>query len=447
MSACSDEEDFSTSSSCLLTISNDTVSFDTVLTTIGSSTKRVVVYNNNDNGVRAKSVRLTSGGTSGFRINVDGISGPYAENIEILGNDSIFMFVDINAPTQNSNVPKEITDTILFSLESGVQQYIILSAYGQDVNILQGKVYKNGENAVMDSNTPYLILDSLKVEEGATLTINAGTTLYLHSKSYIIVEGKLIVNGNETQPVTFKGDRTDKMFPYLPYDRIDGQWGGLRFTESSTENQISYADIHGGDNAITCEESGVDKCKLTILNSVIHNFNGYGLTSTNNKLVLKDTQISNAKYDCIRLIGGDYDFDQCTIAQFSALHSERGYAFYCWNYYLSEDGDTVSCPLNVNIKNTILTGYGKDELAVCMPYTKADLVLSISRSLLNSDTTGMRRYISMNIDNCLFESEDNAAYKAKNFKTIDTHNYIYDFHLDSLSLAFGKNGERNLGAW
>ena len=39
---------------------------------------------------------------------------------------------------------------------------------------------------------------------------------------------------------------------------------------------------------------------------------------------------------------------------------------------------------------------------------------------------------------CISESKDSETYKQKNFKTFDTHAYIYDLRLDSASVARGK---------
>ena len=52
MFACEDLETFSTDSRLLLSFSADTVSFDTVITTVPSSTKRVWIFNNNKEGLR-----------------------------------------------------------------------------------------------------------------------------------------------------------------------------------------------------------------------------------------------------------------------------------------------------------------------------------------------------------------------------------------------------------
>ena len=90
--SCDDDDKFSTNSSDRLTFEEDTIRFDTLITTISSSTKRFKVFNNNDRGLRLTSVRLASGGNSGFRINVDGHSGDNLTDIEILRKDSIVVF-------------------------------------------------------------------------------------------------------------------------------------------------------------------------------------------------------------------------------------------------------------------------------------------------------------------------------------------------------------------
>ena len=52
MTACSDLESFGVDAGARLTFGSDTVCFDTLITTISSSTNRVIVFNTNDKGVR-----------------------------------------------------------------------------------------------------------------------------------------------------------------------------------------------------------------------------------------------------------------------------------------------------------------------------------------------------------------------------------------------------------
>lgn len=86
----------------------------------------------------------------------------------------------------------------------------------------------------MTSTKPIVFQDTLKVEAGATLTIPAGTTVYFSQKAALDVYGTLRCEGTADNPVTLRGDRLDKMFKYLPYDRVSGQWQEYAFTRTVT---------------------------------------------------------------------------------------------------------------------------------------------------------------------------------------------------------------------
>ena len=77
-----------------LRFSHDTVLFDTVFTTMGSSTKRVMVYNPNTNAINIDQVEMQNG--KFFHINLDGENNLEAlRNITIRGGDSLFLFVRV----------------------------------------------------------------------------------------------------------------------------------------------------------------------------------------------------------------------------------------------------------------------------------------------------------------------------------------------------------------
>ena len=95
LASCSDDESFTSDSNAILTFSHDTIAFDTLFTTIASSTERFNVYNSNNSGLRIAKVELESGGSSGFKMNVDGQYGTTLESVEIQKKDSIFIFVEV----------------------------------------------------------------------------------------------------------------------------------------------------------------------------------------------------------------------------------------------------------------------------------------------------------------------------------------------------------------
>ena len=146
-------------------------------------------------------------------MNVDGQNGVSLNDVQVLKEDSVFLFVKVNVPVSSSMKPTKISDTVILTLESGVQQKVVLEAFGQNMQALNGEVLK-GDNVLTADELPYVIYDSLVVSEGASLRIKEGTTLYFHNAASLIVHGTLDVEGTQDKPVTLRGDRLDKMFPY-----------------------------------------------------------------------------------------------------------------------------------------------------------------------------------------------------------------------------------------
>ena len=202
---------------------------------------------------------------------MDGQSGTSIKDVEVLQKDSIFVFVKVNAPNNSSMEPTKMTDAIIFTLESGVQQKVILEAYGQDVQILRGEVLKS-DRTFTENEVPYVIYDSLVVAEDATMRVTKGTTLYFHNGANLIVHGKLEIEGSLEQPVIIRGDRLDRMFTYLPYDRLDNQWGGIQLSASCKGCTINYANIHSGNFGIFCD--GIEG-NVSVTNSIINTQSSY----------------------------------------------------------------------------------------------------------------------------------------------------------------------------
>ena len=129
--SCSNDDSFSTDSSHLLSFTRDTVTLDTLFSNVPSSTYSFWVHNNTGDGIRINSVRLSKGNQTGYRVNVDGIylsasTGYQTSNIELRKGDSLRVFVEITTPTNNLDSAKLVTDKLLFTLESGVQQQVVL---------------------------------------------------------------------------------------------------------------------------------------------------------------------------------------------------------------------------------------------------------------------------------------------------------------------------------
>ena len=433
-SSCMNDDEFTTDAGALLTFETDTVKFDTVFTSIGSTTKRFKVFNPNEKGVRCQSVALESGGASGFRINVDGHSGAMLTDIEVFGNDSIFIFAEVTLTPKDSDIPIRVRDRIIFTLENGRQQYLVLEAYGQDIIVLKAEEITT--NRALAGPRPYIIYDSLVVKPGATLTLDAGTTLCFHDKAYLSVHGNVVCNGTQEKPVILRGDRIDRMFANLPYDLLDAQWGGVTIHPKSSNNLFRHTDIHSGCYGIICLPSTTSEKKLTLDSSIIHNVSGHGLKLHNCIVEALNSQITNAGGDCVHMIGGNANFVHCTIAQFQLWRSTSGTALYITN---KEDDKTY--PLDAaNFYNCLITGRSNDEIIIGKD--KKDEVawnFLFKNCLINIKMTGSESDdIKARFVDCFNESDlkgEDVVKGEKNFKERET--YQFNFNLSEESNARG----------
>ena len=435
---CREEQSFSSDPAFRLSFSTDTVSFDTLFTEVSSSTYSLLIYNRNKDGLRIASAHLSGGDDSPFRVNLDGLAGTSFSDLVVRGGDSLFVFVEVTVDPRGQDEPFEVCDSLLFSLESGVTQQIQLRAYGQDATVLRGFVVDSDMR--FTSHRPYLVYDSLRVEEGSVLYLDAGTRLYFHDGVEMQVYGSLEAVGTKESPIVFRGARTDHMFSYLPYDRLSAQWGGITLHPSSFDNIFIHCDIHSGTYGLRAENLDMTRQKLTMQDSQIHNVDEDALQLTLCAASFANSLFTNAGGHCVNLLGGQMTFMHCTMANFFPWKSERGEAVNISNYV--EEEQIVYPLLGVDFINSIITGSKDDELAGLV-IEKGDTAdysayaqFSFSHSLINSKGEA-RDPDTLRFSNIVWEHKDSAAYGRTNFRTIDHDEFIYDFHLDSLSVARG----------
>ena len=437
--ACTDDDSFSLSPSNVLTFSMDTVRMDTVFSTVPTSTRSFWVYNKSGDGIRCTSVRLANGNQTGFRVNVDGeylspTAGYQVQNVEIRNKDSIRVFVELTSPTNGKDGPQLIEDNLVFTLESGVEQRINLNAYTWDAQLMKNVVISS-DSTIGGGTKPIVIYGGLRVDSLATLHITAGTTLYFNSDAGINVYGRLVSEGAADNNIILRGDRTDKMFDYLPYDMVSGQWKGIVFHSSSYDNVINYTDIHGTFDGIVCDSSDVSKMKLQLFNSTVHNCQGYGLKTVSCKVDVRNCQITNTLQDCVAILGGNVNLTHCTIAQFYPFDSNRGVALRYANH-----SDDVKLPLErMDCVNTIVTGYGEDMVMGDNCTVEGDTTMFNYR-FINSILRTAKVEDDENIMGVIWEDVKDTAtvLGEKNFRMVDIDMQRYDFHLDSLSYAINK---------
>lgn len=321
---CDGIDDYSTNPTHRLNFSVDTLSFDTIFSSIGSTTKQFLVYNPNDEALKIESIVLANAGTSGFRINVDGRKGDSFQGIDIWKRDSLYISVEITVNPNGANQPLVVEDSILF-FTNGIRQSVLLQAYGQDIHLIKGGiVYAN--DTTLTADIPYLIYDSLVIAEGATVTIAEGAIFYMHHNANLIVSGTVKAKGTQEKPVIFRSDRLD----YIPtaelllsYDLIPGQWGGIFFNATSFENEFDYVIARNGISGLIFHESVPERSKIRINNSQITNMDATLLMATNCHIEAVNTEFSNSSKSIVALIGGKYQFTHCTMVNYKRLGKYR----------------------------------------------------------------------------------------------------------------------------
>ena len=432
--ACNDDDSFTTSTRNLLTFSTDTLRLDTVFSSVPSSTRSFWVYNKSGDGLRCKSVRLEGGNQHGFRVNVDGVylspeQGYKADGIEVRNGDSIRVFVEVTTANANSDIPKCIEDNLVFALESGREQKVALEAWSWDANMMRNVTV--GEDMTLSPGKPLVIYGVMTVEEGATLNIAPGTTLYFHGDAGIDVKGKLICNGNQSAGIVLRGDRLDRMFDYLPYDRMSGQWRGIRFEETSYGNELDYVDIHGTFDGVQVDSSDVTRQTLVIRNSTIHNCQGNALGVVNSNVFVENCQLTNTLGNCLSVDGGNVTVYSSTIAQLYPFDALRASAL---------DFSGYTHPLvSFKMTNSIVTGYSDDEMMGLKPAVGSENAFNYDFANCIIRTPEVEDNEKAHYTDVVFEDvKDTVSYGYKHFLLVDANMQLYDFHLRKESAAIDK---------
>ncbi len=296
-----------------LTFSTDTLRFDTIFTDLGSPTLRLKVFNRSPKGVNISSIRMKDN-TGIFSMNVDGVSGESFSDVEIRGNDSIFIFVECIIDANSDARPFRVEGEMEF-LTNGVTQSVVLEAYGQNVERLRSVTLT--DDAVFTSERPYVIFDTLRVAAGATLTIEPGARVYFHDKGALMIDGTLLALGEQGRMISMRGDRLGEVLPDTGYEILSGQWQGVRFGPESFGNRIEYVEMQSSATGLVLDSCAISESpRLTLVNSWLHNSQGNVLRSDFGNVNAYGCCFSDAGEAVVRLRGGVHQFVQCTFANY-----------------------------------------------------------------------------------------------------------------------------------
>ncbi len=443
LESCRDET-IITDPSATIQFSEDTLRFDTVFTELGSATRAFRIFNNNDQAIRLSKLFLEfPDGNDFFRLNVDGVPGVSFEDVDILGNDSLWVFVEVTIDPDNplSQSPFVIEDRVIVNV-NGNEEFIRLEAWGQNANYFPSR-FNGGVDSflscdmgqlIFDDPKPYVIYGRLIIDS-CELVLPAGTHVYVHggvvsTDSSVYNDGLLVFGpnarlkslGEQSAPVIIQADRLEPEFEDIP-----GQWTGLWFLSGSIGNVMSHTTIKNslvGFRADSLATVVMDKC-------VIKNTSGTGIVSLAGNILCENSLIHSSGGNGLQLTyGGSYDFRYTTVASYS----NQSEALRVNNYFCTDPlclGEIRSNPVNASFTNCIFVGSSDDELlleditdgeAGMFNYGFSHCIVKVEE-LLDSEQFAD---FFQNCENCY-----NLQFGDPLFFDID----MDDYHLDTLSVA------------
>ena len=402
--------EFTDSPDAALAFSTDSVVFDTVFNTIGTATYYLKVYNKNKEAIKTD-INLQGGAASAYRINADGQPGVNFDDVEILADDSIFIFIEVTVDPAKGELYPFVEDRLEFNTNGNLQQ-VKLIAWGWDAIFYYPDVFpQNGlpnysriaeqlnTTVTWTSEKPIVIYGYLVVDSAQTLIVEPGTQIFLHQGSglWVYRDGELEVNGTTEAPVVFQGDRLEDFYADIP-----GQWDRIWINENATGHHIRNAVIKNSLIGIQAEPLpfGENTAALTvnelILENVsIRNCSSTGLYSRNYRLKGTNVEISSCGEYLFAATGsGAYKFDNCTFANNWSASSRQTPGVALTNYYETAQGLFYGPIVDDSyFRNCIFYGNSLNEFSMdFMEREAAGIELTIEQALLKGEEEEIYKY-------------------------------------------------------
>ena len=437
---------FITDADADIAFSVDTLTFDTVFTARGTATRSLKVYNPHDQFISVERIWLDDDRTKFFRMNVDGIPGNEAIDVEIPPNDSIYIFLEVTVdPDQPLSVSPFVIDDRLNFMTNGNAQEVVLEAWGQNANYLpdlqasgtQSLFTCNLNEWIWDDPRPYVIFGALVIDS-CTLVMPEGTQVYVHGGFgytdqgspyndgilFFFNQGRLRIDGSFENPVVIQGDRLESAFADVP-----GQWGRIQLGALTKGHAINHAIIKNGIIGLLVDSLA----ELTIRNSEISNTSSSGLVGYQANIEAENCLFHSSGGNNVTIIlGGNYDFTYCTLANYgTATEALRATNFTCLDGSVTCN-DVIAARLNMNFTNSIIFGSSRDEISLVDAVGEQDP--SFFRYRFDHCIVKVDELLSMDAHPDFFDFCDpctEADNEAILFASVDEN----DYHLDSLSIA------------
>jgi hypothetical protein len=419
-----------------LRFSKSVITFDTVFTSLGSTTRHFIVHNPSSNDITT-TIFLAGGKHSNYSINVNGMPGTtnnnsYFKDLTIPKRDSIFIFVKVNIDPRDQDNPFLITDSIVF-LTGQRQQDVKLLAYGQDAHYIVAHpdtgykiVAETHETVTWTKERPYVVFGWAVIDSLGTLDIEPGTRIFFHNNSglWAYRYSNLKVKGTLDEPVLFRGDRLEPRF-----ENDFAQWNRIWINEGANAN-IDYAIITNAfigvqvdplpnnENIIITPNSLVN-----IENTIIQNTKHCGILARFLNVNMTNCVIVNNGASSLQLEGGKYTMKHLTIANYFSQTERKVPACYVSNvvsgYYNFQD---IPEAIDAEFINCIITGKVETEVFV-------------------NHKPNENAKLEVVFQNCLVKAKDHSNYFKDCLRNVDPK-FVnidkLDFKLQSTSPAIGK---------
>ncbi|ANI88060.1 hypothetical protein A9P82_01215 [Arachidicoccus ginsenosidimutans] len=423
LAAC-DKQNFSSSPDAYLYVQlpfgGDTLSFDTVFTSVGSVTQRFKIFNPNKEGIHIDEIKLSGGSNSYFKINVNGNAGTDFQNIDLAGGDSLYVFVAVNINPNDVSNPFVVSDSIGYSY-NGHQQFVQLQAYGQNAVFMNAQTINH--DTVWKNKLPIVLLGNTTVVSNTTLTIEKGTKIYCHANTIFEVDGKLIANGERdtASRIVFTNDRLD-----YNYNEMTNQWRGINFGASSKGNVLNNVTVKNAFVGIadTMKASPESISRLILNGCILTNHDYAALYLRNSNVSATNCLITNSNVQVVLENGGSYSFNYCTLAGYGndyVIHNNP-------SLVIENNAETAAASvLQATFINCII--YGDDNQADEIKTDEqggANFSLKFGYGLYKAGSTLSGITFSNSIQNA-----------DPQFLNIDNQKNEYDFRLQSTSPAIG----------
>lgn len=371
--------------------------------------------------------------------------------------------------------------------------------YGEPTQILSGDIT---EDTKLYKKDIYLLLGSVFVTNGATLTIEPGTIIigdFKTNGSLIISRGsRIFANGLETDPIVFTSNRGVKK---------QGDWGGVfilgdapinKFGNESAVNYglrpSSYENIsYGGDNSNG--DSGIFKfVRIEYAGKRTKEFgyfNALTLAGVGNETTIQNVMVSYCYGNSFNVIGGnvnldkmisyrtssnDYEFNfgtQCNITNSLAIRSpyvsgaNGSKCIYIASYDEVDEVDLTQSMTSVIAENLTLINIS-DDLASDIQiglvkealYIAPDVSISLNKTVIsgfnpavildnrikvNSENLDRIKFSEMYFNNCngnIFTKNDSNNDDLENWYGNSVFRNVYSKGADSETFIDLKNPKR-----